>query len=190
MTTQITEMMLISTRKFVTNQYGPEPWGAVLEHLAPSHRAVLDRELSPKQRFDFPLAADLLKTLAEQLGKGGTGDEVMHKLGRHNAEDDLNVTEKLLMKILTVKIVLRIASILWTARVKNGGKMRIIDRGRKAVSCWIENPPDVSVYWWKYLAGWFQRTIELAGGREVASAWVGGAEERSGETARFEVSWS
>jgi hypothetical protein len=188
MTTQIIELMLISTRKFVRRYHGDAGWQSVLERMAERHRAAFDRELVPSRRFDFALGADLLRAVAEAFGKDDGGDEVMHRLGMHNAEEDLNATEKLLMRILTIKLVLKIASFLWTARVRQGGSMVVTDRGRKGAGCRIERPPDVSPHWWRYLAGWFHRTIELAGGRSVRARWTGGG-GAPGETATFEVDW-
>jgi len=187
MATRITEMMLISTRRFVTLRFGEEAWRGVLAATSEDTRRSFARPLSPKLRFDFPLGMDLLRAMLEALPQED-GDRLLHQLGMHNAEHDLGATEKLLMRALTIKIVLRIASLLWTSRVKDGGRMVILDRGRTAAGCRIESPPDVSVLWWKYLAGWFQRTIELAGGLQVASRWTGGGEQPR-DAATFEVSW-
>ena len=186
MTTHVTEMMLISTRRFVIRDFGGDRWKDILDRMEPATRKAYEKELAASQRVDFPIVADLLKSVVDVLSKDAP--DVMHRLGMHNAEDDLKITQRIIMKILTIKLVLKIASMLWTARVQDGGTMVIVDRGRKGAGCRIETPPDVSILWWKYLAGWFHRTIELAGGKNVLSTWTGGG-EKPREAATFEVSW-
>lgn len=187
MHTLITEMMLISTERFVGRNYGAQAWGDVVGRLPEPARRIVDRSLSPKRRFEFPVAAEVLDSVVAVCNPDVPA-QVLHALGMHNAEDDLGATEKLLMRALTIKLVLRIASMLWTSRVKNGGRMVVESRGRTAAAARIENPPDVADAWWTYLAGWFHRTIELAGGRDVTSSWTGGG-SRPGEAASFEVAW-
>ena len=186
MTTRITENMLVNTLTFVTRFYGAGKWNDVLEKMEDGTRQIFRGKLSASGWRDFAVIADLLEALEEILSP--SEENVMHKLGLHNAEADLRVTQKLIMRILTIKLVLKIASFLWTGRVKNGGRLVVISTARTAVKCRIEDPPDVSPQWWKYLAGWFQRTIELAGGKNVRASWTGGGSEK-GETAEFEVSW-
>ncbi len=186
MATRITENMLINTRTFVNRFYGADRWSEVLQKMDDRTRQAYQGKLSASGWRDFAVIADLLKAVDETLSP--SEEDVMHKLGLHNAEADLRVTQKLIMRILTIKLVLKIASFLWTGRVKDGGRLVVISTGKASVKCRIEDPPDVSPLWWKYLAGWFHRTIELAGGKNVRSRWTGGGEDK-GETAHFEVSW-
>ena len=188
MATRITEMMLISTRKFVLDNYGPSAWQRALEAMGTDARRRFERELTAKRRFDFPVAVDLLESVVQACDSADVSF-VLNQLGRHNAEDDLGSTERLLMRVFTVKMVLKIASMLWTSRVKDGGRLIISSKGKKAVEGLIEQPPDASPLWWNYLAGWFQRTIELAGGSEVTARWTEGG-RRPGEAAHFDVSWN
>jgi hypothetical protein len=187
MTTRVNELMLINTRKFVRDRHGKGKWDEVLEAMDEGTRVTFGRELDPSGWVDFEIIHDLLRSVSLVLARND--EHVMRSLGLHNAEANLRITQKILMKILTIKMVLRIASILWTGRVKDGGEMRVVSTGHTSAHCRIEYPPDASEHWWKYLAGWFQRTIELAGGRNVRSQWTGGG-GADGETAEFDVSWS
>jgi hypothetical protein len=187
MTTRISELMLINTRKFVREKHGRAKWDEVMETMDGRARAAFGRELDPSGWVDFEIIHDMLRSVSRVLARND--GNVMHTLGLHNAEANLRITQRILMKILTIKLVLRIAGILWTGRVKDGGEMKVVGTGHTSAHCRIEYPPDASEYWWKYLAGWFQRTVELAGGRNVRSQWTGGG-AADGETAEFDVSWS
>jgi len=179
--------MLINTRKFVRRSHGNEKWDDVLKTMDETTRVHYGKELAPSSWVDFNLIHDLLRSVSDVLSK--EDEKVMHSLGIYNSEENLRFTQKILMKILTVKMVLKLASMLWTGRVKNGGTMVVTSAGKTSASCRIEYPPDASEYWWRYLSGWFKRTIELAGGKNVKSEWIGGG-GKDGETVEFEVSWS
>jgi len=186
MATRITARMLINTRDFVLSRYGAARFDEMLAALGDRCRVLYQAKLTASIWVDFEVIDDLMQTVERLFGDGS--ENLMHELGLYNSEADLRVTQKLIMRILTIKMVLKLASFLWTGRVKDGGRMVIINKGPKAVGCRIEQPPSVSDRWWRYLAGWFQRTIELAGGRQVTSRFTGGGAE-PGQAAEFDVSW-
>ncbi len=187
MATQITDRIFFESREWVLKRFGQERWSQVLGILGQQNRSLFQTRKPGSGWVHFVDAVELLGAIEQ--GLASEGSSVMHELGVHNAEANLRVTQKMIMKILTVKMVLRLASFLWTGRVLDGGRMVVANTGPRSVRCRIEQPPDVSELWWRYLAGWFQRTIELAGGRAVDSRFVGGGEQPR-QTAEFEVSWS
>ena len=186
MATKITELLLVNTRTFVLRSHGPTVWDDILHNLDEGTRWHFERGPDPSGWVSFGVVMDLFGTICEAVG--GDSHALLHELGHYNAEANLATTQKILMKLLTIKMVLKIAGVLWTGRVRDGGKMAIHDRGARAVGCTIERPPEVSELWWRYLAGWFQRTIELAGGEDVQSEWTGGGGEPF-EPSTFEVRW-
>jgi hypothetical protein len=187
MGTKVTEFICAETRAFVRKRHGSAKWDEIYGKLGDKTKKHYFSEPDPSNWVDFDVVHDLLRTVKDALEKDDK--DIMHNLGMHNAEYNLGFTQKILMKILTIKMVLKIASFLWTGRVKDGGTMVVSNTGKTSVRCRIELPPDSSEYWWAYLAGWFQRTIEIAGGKGVKSRWVGGG-KHDGDTAEYEVSWN
>ena len=184
--TRVTEAIINNTRKFVCSRFGDQAWEVVLVKLSPRTRVYYDHGSNPRGWIEWSVMLDLLTAVAGALSS--RDPNVMHQLGLYNAEANLRLTQKLMLKVLTIKMVMKIGAALWSGRIKDGGLFVVINRGPRAVMVRIDNPPAVSDLWWRYLAGWFERSIELAGGKNVSSEWTGGG-DKPGVDATFEVTW-
>jgi hypothetical protein len=134
---------------------------------------------------DFALVGATLQTVREVFG--GEDAAVVYALGRHNAEMNLAATERMLMKLISIKMVLKIASFLWGKRVKDGGELSVASTGPRSVRATLRFPV-AHADWFEYLRGWFVRTIELAGGRAVRATLEKPA-ERGYAASEYAVAW-
>ena len=163
--TRITETILINTRNFISNRHGGAAWQRVVERLDPQLQARYRGALSPKGWVDFPLVESLLAGVRDELVE--QHQLVLFDLGLHNAEANLKLTQRIIMRVASVNFVLKMAALLWKGRVKDGGELAVHKQGRGAVRATLSRFPRPGPDWLEYLRGWFTRTIELAGGRNL-----------------------
>ncbi|RJO64814.1 MAG: hypothetical protein C4523_17420 [Myxococcales bacterium] len=183
---QITNRFMISSEKFVRNRYGRASWDEAREEMTPATRADFDRKLDPKGLADFDKVADVLRAIEKTLGPRVAN--VLFELGLHNSEDDLSVTQKLVMRLISVEWVLRAAALLWGQRIKNGGRIEIRREGKGHVKATVFDFPEPVAEWWRYLSGWFTCAIRFSGGQDVRVVWEGGGDTPTSPT-RFDAQW-
>jgi hypothetical protein len=118
----------------------------------------------------------------------GTDRPAVKSGGMHDSAANLRPTQRLVMKILSVQWVLRMAAFLWAGRVRDGGTLDIapVQKGRVKVT--LSGFPKPEPEWLQYLVGWFRRTVELSGGRDVRVALEDGG-TRPYEPAVYDVRW-
>ncbi len=183
---RITNRFMISSKKFVQGRFGAIRWKAFVDELQPETARCFEGKMNPKEDVDFDRVADVLETV-ERMFKEDRED-ILFLLGLHNSEDDLSVTQKLLMKLLSVERILKIAALLWKQRVKNGGEILIERKSRGHVLATVRNFGQPIPQWWDYLTGWFTTAISFAGGKNVKVDWVRGGETRA-NPAEFSAMW-
>lgn len=171
---RITNSFMISSEKFVRSRFGRLLWDNLKKSMPPKTAEIFDRKIKPKGDVSFEHVAALLETVEKELKKHNP--DVLFELGRFNSEEDLSVTQKLIMKIISVEWVLKVAAILWRQRVINGGVIVILKRGEGKVEAQVREFPQPMDQWWHYLAGWFTTAIAFSGGKNVKVEWVSGGD--------------
>ncbi|MBN1946029.1 MAG: hypothetical protein JW797_10155 [Bradymonadales bacterium] len=184
--TGIAATAIIHTRDFVIKRFGRDRWAEVLERLGQPTRELLERQLRPRSWVDYDRVVDLLRAVKHLLGEQTS--HILVELGKHNGEANLRITQRIIMRLASVDLVLRIAARLWKGRVNDGGTLKIVRRNRGRVTVLLSEFPDPQLEWHEYLVGWFTRTIELSGGRKVTVALTKSG-SRPYETTEFECRW-
>ncbi len=181
--TGIQATAVMNTKVFVERRFGTARWRSLLEKVAPATRALFDRSLKTSDWVDYDQVVDLMRAVATLEER-----DVLVSLGMHNSEANLRVTQRLVMKILSVQWVLRMAAFLWAGRVRDGGTLTVapVEKGRVKVT--LGGFPKPEPEWLQYLVGWFRRTVELSGGRDVRVALEGGG-TKPYEPATYDVRW-
>jgi len=187
MTTGISATALTSTKLFVTKRYGSKKWDEVLGLMKEATQNQYKRHLTPKTWIDYDQVVDMLKAMKKTFGDDEP--KILIELGKHNSEENLRVTQRIIMKILSVEWVLKMAARLWKGRVRDGGILIIQRKGKKHGMGILDKFPDPQPEWLEYLIGWFTRTIELSGGRNVKVELVK-AGSKPFDSSEYELQWS
>jgi len=183
---RITNRFLISSRDYVWENFGSGEWDRLLASRSPDTRAVYDGRLDAAGTVRFPVVLDILGGVSERLA--AKDPEVLFGMGRYNSEKDLSGTQKLVMRLLSPEWVLKMASLLWSQRVLEGGSFSVLKLAKGHVRATISGFPSPDELWWSYLRGWFTCAIHFAGGRDVDVMWVGGGKTPD-DPAVYEARW-
>jgi hypothetical protein len=128
-------------------------------------RELYQRDLNPRAWVEYDHVVHLLRTVKKVLQS--QDPLVLQTLGSHNGEANIRLTQRVIMKLASVELVLQGAARLWWYRVRDGGSLRVIPQDHNHVRLLLMEFPDPQPEWLEYLVGWFRRTIELSGGNQV-----------------------
>jgi hypothetical protein len=183
---QISATAVLNTENFVVKYYGLRVWDNCLINMKTETRSLYDSRLDAREWVDFRLVIDMLKAVKKELGK--KDKKVIVHLGEHNAEANLKLTQRIVMKIASVEFSLKMAARLWTGRVKSGGELEIKRTGNKQILSLLKDFPTPKHEWFEYLIGWFSKTIQLSGGRNVQVILEKEAKKK-GEICEYKIRW-
>jgi hypothetical protein len=149
--------------RFLQDRFGPTGTGAVLDRLDPEDRDLVRSGLLDSVWYPMPLLLRLMRAAAQV--HGGGEPELARQMGRASAESGVRGVYKVFFKVGSPQFIIGRASRVF-ASYYDTGEIRLVEsRAGRAVLDLVgfEGSPEFC----QRIQGWMERTVELAGGRNL-----------------------
>jgi hypothetical protein len=183
---QIKGTALSSAERYVREQFGEPAWRRVLATLAPEDRQQIENGVLVSAWYPFALFMRIVRELEAQFG--ARVPRLHREMGRAAAEYGLTTFYKVFFKVGSPQFIIsRVASVWRTYNSSGELTAPVSEKGHAVVelSGFAEPARELC----ERLPGFFERTVELSGGRDVKlvhSLCV----NRGEPVCRFEAWWS
>ena len=151
-----------STVRFVTERFGEEGLRQIVAELPPEQRAEVEAGLLVSAWYPFSLLINLSRAAEKHFG--GQVPRIQHEMGRASADYGLTTVYKFFFRIGSPQFILSRASSLFRHYYTTGDLRAAVAEPGHAImelSGFEEPAPELC----DRLVGWYERTIELAGGK-------------------------
>jgi uncharacterized protein (TIGR02265 family) len=185
-TVMIKGTALSSAQRYVREQHGEARWGEVLGALDADDRRTVEGGVLVSAWYPFALFMRLVRAVETHLG--GQVPRLHREMGRAAAEYGLTTLYKVFFKVGSPQFIISRAAKVWRT-YNSSGEMTVpvSEPGHAVVELIGFEEPARELC--ERLPGFFERTVELSGGREVKLVHTKCVNR--GETAcRFEAWWS
>lgn len=180
--------ILAATFKFLREKAGERKAAEIMETASPALREAA-RTVTPAGLYPVPLFAELNRTLVTHLADNDEekGKEVLIQCGRYIGQEASNTFLKLLMRMLTPKLIMKKIPDFWKRDV-TGGRVEVHARDN-GLECFMYDL-DGYDHCCPLSAGWQQYNLE-AMGKTLRSTTVRkwSLAEPSQDGTSFEVTW-
>jgi hypothetical protein len=155
---------IISAKEFVTKRFGEESWDKVVAQIDPAYRDIISGSIFASNWNPFELQVAVYTAIDRLFGKGDF--QLCREIGRYSADREHSTIHKATMMFGGLKIWMKLASLMWK-QYHSAGKMDCteLSDGGGRVEVTEFNPIQKSFCY--DLAGWIERTMELAGKKNV-----------------------
>jgi hypothetical protein len=183
---QIKGTALVSAQRYVRERFGDEAWLAVLLGLEPEDRHRLEQGILVSAWYPFSLFIRLVRRLEADFG--GQVPRLHREMGRAAAEYGLTTIHKLFFKVGSPQFIIsRVANVWRTYNSSGDMTAPLCEHGHAIVELAGFAEPARELC--ERLPGFFERTVELSGGREVRLVHAQ-CVNRGEPVCRFEAWWS
>ncbi len=172
---------------FVTKRFGTSKLEEICEQLTDPDvaKAILRGALRSKW-YPFTAYTELLRATDRVCGKGDGA--LVRPISAHAAELHLNGIYRAFFRVASSSFILRKASQLWRQYYDAGEAVVLVNESRHVV-IEVANFPTPDRTHCESIAGWFERTAELTGAKNVV-ARHDECRGRGGARCVFDVAWS
>lgn len=153
-----------SELQFVLSKYGEETLGRILAALSAEDQAALRGIILASDWYPQPPLEHFRQALAKQFID--TDLRIIEEMGRFSAEFALTGIYRVFLAVLSPAYGIRKAGNLFP-KYFDSGKASVVEHGPKDVSLRIVDWPDASATLCALIKGYFEKSLELAGGRMV-----------------------
>jgi predicted hydrocarbon binding protein len=156
--------MVISTIKFLKTQFGEEKYKEVLARMSAVSRKVIEANIMYGQMVPIKPYIDLITVADQHLGKGNYA--LCRRIGNVVAEEGIPKLYKVFVTNADPMFAINRLPNFWS-HMYDSGKLTTQMETKNIVSVHIEGFVDAhKAYCWKVL-GYFEKMLELAGGKNV-----------------------
>jgi hypothetical protein len=185
-TVQIKGTALGSVQRYVQEHFGEEQWRALLAALTPGERQPIEGGILVSAWYPFALFIRMVQVAQAQLGTRVA--RLHHEMGRAAADYGLTTFHKLFYKVGSPQFIITRAAKVWRTYYTSGEMIvPVCESGHAVVELAGFEEPARELC--ERLPGFFERTVELSGGREVRLVHDT-CVHRGGTTCRYESWWS
>ena len=183
---QIKGTALGSVQRYVHEHFGEDEWRAMVAALAPAERQPIEHGILVSAWYPFGLFIAIVRAAEAQLG---TRVPRLHReMGRAAADYGLTTLYKIFFKVGSPQFIITRSAKVWRTYYTSGDMtVPVCEDGHAVVELVGFEEPARELC--ERLPGFFERTVELSGGREVRlihDVCV----NRGASTCRFESWWS
>jgi predicted hydrocarbon binding protein len=183
---QIKGTALGSVQRYVHEQFGEAEWRALLAGLPPEERQPIEGGILVSAWYPFALFVRMVQAAEAQLGL--RVPRLHHDMGRAAAEYGLTTFYKLFYKVGSPQFIITRSAKVWRTYYTSGDMtVPVCEDGHAVVQLAGFEEPARELC--ARLPGFFERTVELSGGRSVRLVHET-CVHRGGEACRFESWWS
>lgn len=185
-TIQIKGTALGSVQRYVLEQFTDADWRALLAALGPEERQRIEGGILASAWYPFALFIRMVQTAEAQLGP--RVPRLHHEMGRAAADYGLTTFHKLFYKVGSPQFIITRAAKVWRTYYTSGEMtVPVCEDGHAVVELVGFEEPARELC--ERLPGFFERTVELSGGRAVRLVHET-CVHRGGKSCRFESWWS
>jgi hypothetical protein len=151
-----------STIRFVVERFGAPALAQIAAELPPEQRAAVEAGLLVSAWYPFSLLINLSRAVEKHFGR--QVPRIQHEMGRASADYGLTTVYKFFFRIGSPQFILSGASSLFRNYYTTGSLRAAVAEPGHAVmelTDFGEPAPELC----ERLGGWYERTIELAGGK-------------------------
>ena len=175
-----------SVQQYAHEHFGEEEWRALLAALPPDEYRPIDGGILVSAWYPFTLFIRILQ--AAEARWGAQIPRLQHEMGRASAEYGLTTLYKIFFKVGSPQFIITRAARVWHSYYSSGEmSVTVSEDGHVVVELTGFEEPARELC--ERLLGFFERTIELSGGRTVRFVHDVCVRNR-GAACRFEGSWS
>ena len=158
---EVKGLTIVSTLKFIREEYGEAEEQKFLEQLSEEHRGILTWDGCKALWYPFSLYKEISEKALEMYGEDNTN--FLRKIGAFTAEHDTKVP-KLFYTVGTPQAIIRLGA--WAyQRYFNEGKLEIIESSKGSVIFRIRDISIIDPIMYERIAGWMEKAVELCGGK-------------------------
>jgi len=140
--------------------------------------------LSPHSNAWYPLPAFCAVLEGMEKALGADFGEIARESGRYSADKAARGPHRLLFFFASPLFIIKRANALW-GFYHDFGKIVVTSEGASTVKFSLMGCPDLPEIYRHNIAGWVERALELAGGRDVRVKIL----PREGDSLPFHASW-
>jgi len=172
-------------RAYVKEQFGEKGWQRVLDRLAPADRQIVDG-LIPSESF---YAVDLYNRFYDAILTEFSCEQnnMGFLLGRHNAQMNVPLFHRMLMRFGSPHAVFGRAAALWKEYFDDG-RMEVIERGDNYVRILLYDDAVPTWFAREMLPGWASKVIEMTG-HEVVTVRLAATHEGTPPSYELVAEW-
>jgi hypothetical protein len=185
-TIEIKGTALGSVQRYVLEHFTEADWRALLAALDPQERQRIEGGILASAWYPFALFIRMVQTAEAQLGP--RVPRLHHEMGRAAADYGLTTFHKLFYKVGSPQFIITRAAKVWRTYYTSGEMtVPVCEDGHAVVELVGFEEPARELC--ERLPGFFERTVELSGGRAVRLVHET-CVHRGGKSCRFESWWS
>lgn len=152
---------------WVRLEYGDAGIQRLLPQCTPELRASLQAGIHKARWYPLAQFVELIAVVDRLFGAGDLA--LVDTLARHGADANLTTIYRLFFKVGTTHWILGRAARLWGAHY-DSGHLEVLTRGPNTAVLRIRGFDDPHPIHCRSVLGWAHRSIELSGGKTVASS--------------------
>jgi predicted hydrocarbon binding protein len=177
---------LSSVQRYVLERFGDDKWREVLAALQPAERAQIEGGILVSAWYPFSLFIRTVQVAEAQLS--AQVPRLHREMGRAAAEYGLTTFYKIFFKVGSPQFIITRSAKVWRTYYTSG-EMRVVasETGHAVVELVGFEEPARELC--ERLPGFFERTVELSGGRDVKLLHTK-CVNRGEPSCRFEAWWS
>jgi hypothetical protein len=155
---------IVSAREFVNERFGEESWKKVVAEIDPAYRDTISSSILASNWNPFELQVAVYTAVDRIFGKGDF--QLCRDIGRFSADREHTTIHKATIKLGGLKIWMKLSSLMWN-QYHSAGKMACTELDESGGKVLVTDFNPIQKSFCYDLAGWIERTMELAGKKNV-----------------------
>jgi Protein of unknown function (DUF2378) len=183
--TNVKGTAVVAALRFLRERFGEEGLAGVLSDLDPRDLTALEGGGLVSAWYPVSLLLHLMRAAEARFGAQLT--QFYRHMGRASADYGLTTVYRIFFKVGSPQFIISRASRVFGSYYSQG-QIRTVDSGTGHATVELVDFPDGAPEFCERILGWMERTMELAGAKNLRSAHSL-CVHRGDEVCRFEGSW-
>ena len=149
---------------YVESRHGAEGKAKLLPALDAETRGFAERIVLSSEWVPFRVQVHLYEAIDRVFGNGDFA--LCWQVGRFTSEYEMSTINQLFLKLGKLEHWMRAAGLMWN-RYYSSGKLDVGEFTKKSGTLFVRDFDPISRAFCMDLAGWFERTAELSGERDL-----------------------
>ncbi len=185
MAAQVKGTAIMASLRYLCERFGEEPAAHVRQGLPRADRLTLEGKILASSWYPASLLLRLMEEAEWQLGS--KQPELARQIGRASADYGLSTVYRIFLKLGSPELVVARAASAFAGQWDTG-KLVLVEHARGHAVLSLQDFPGKAPFCARLL-GWIERTLELAGAKDVRIVHASCLHRGEAEC-RFEGTWS